>query len=333
MKINAWAAESKGAAMTPFSFDVEAPADHHCIIEVKACGICHSDIHMIDNDWALSKYPLVPGHEVVGEVVEVSSSVSHLKVGDRVGVGWQGAACMECPACRRGDENLCKDSKGLIVEDRGGFADHLTVDSRFAFRLPDGIDTSVAGPLLCGGVTVFSALRHAGMTSGKRVGVIGVGGLGHMAVQFARKLGNHVTAFTTSDDKAEFASELGAHEAVLVPKGEAPKPLSYGLDVLLNTVALELDWAAYIGLLAGDGTITFVAAPPSITVPFFPLLTQRRRVMGSPIGGRSIMGEMLDVADTHGVAPIVEVFPMAKINEALQKVRDNTVRYRAVLTP
>jgi len=332
MKVNAWSAPAPGAALERFEYELGEVGDLEVVVEVSRCGICHSDIHMVDDDWQMTTYPLIPGHEVVGRVVERGRGVTHLDLGDRVGVGWQAAACMTCGDCLRGDENLCDDHRGLIVGGHGGFASALKVDSRFAFRLPDGIADDAGGPLLCGGVTVYSALRSAGMTSGQRVGVIGVGGLGHLAVLFASRLGNRVTVFTTSEDKAELAASLGAHEAVVVKTGEAPPRPKSGLDLLLNTVPAQLDWGAYLRWLGSDGTLVLVAGPGEpMPIAFWDLLGKRRRLMGSPIGGRAVMTEMLTLADRHGIAPIVEVSPLEEVNAALDRLRANAVRYRAVL--
>ncbi len=332
MNVHAWAALHQGQSLTPYEFQTSSPKGHECIIKVRACGICHSDLHMIDNDWFMSRYPLVPGHEVVGEVTELGSAVTHLRVGDRVGVGWQSNSCLQCRDCLAGNENLCDKNEGLIVTGYGGFADYVKVDSRFAFAIPDGLDSNIAGPLLCGGVTVYSALRHAGMSSGQEIGVIGVGGLGHMAVQFASRLGNRVTVFTTSDDKAKLAAEVGAKEA-LVARASQPLPTpSRKLNVLINTAPHALDWASYLNTLDSDGTMVFVAGPSEpISLPFFGMMLKRRRVMGSPIGGRSIIMETLNVAEQFHIKPIVETYPMAEINAALTKARQNQVRYRAVL--
>lgn len=243
------------------------------------------------------------------------------------------SSCLQCTDCLKGNENLCDQNQGLIVNGYGGFADYLAVDSRFAFPIPAGIETEVAGPLLCGGVTVYSALRHAGMSSGQEIGVIGVGGLGHMAVQFASRLGNSVTVFTTSEDKAEFANKLGARHVVVVPPGQSPPAPTRQLDIIISTVPQSLDWAAYIEYLSSDGTFTLVGVPPDpLTIPLWGLLSKRRRLMASPIGGRAMIMEMLSVAERFGIKPIVETFPMEQANEAMQKVRDNKVRYRAVLT-
>ncbi|MGB8701138.1 MAG: NAD(P)-dependent alcohol dehydrogenase [Thermosynechococcaceae cyanobacterium] len=333
MQINAFAALEQGAALQPFSFQAAPLKAFDCAIKVMACGICHSDIHMIHNDWDMSRYPLVPGHEVIGEVVDVGSQVTHLKEGDRVGVGWQQAACMHCLDCMRGDHNLCDQAEGLIVSGYGGFADYMVVDSRFAFILPDGISTQSAGPILCGGATVYSGLRNAGMTSGQNVGVIGMGGLGHLAIQFASRLGNRVTVFTTSPDKAEFATNLGAHEAILVPPGSSPPLPMRKLNVLINTANQALDWLGYVNHLDSNGTFVFVGIPSEpFTIPVTPLTSKQRRIMGSEIGSPATITEMLQIVDQFGIQPMVEMFPLAQANEALQKVRENKVRYRAVLT-
>ncbi|MCL1475280.1 NAD(P)-dependent alcohol dehydrogenase [Argonema antarcticum] len=333
MEINALAAYQSGETLKPYSLNPGQAQNYDCLIKVLACGICHSDISMVDNEWGQSRYPLVPGHEVVGEVVEIGSQVKHLKIGDRVGVGWQMSSCLQCRDCLKGNENLCNESKGLIVNGYGGFADYVALDSRFAFAIPAGIETEIAGPLLCGGITVYSALRHAGMTSGQEIGVIGVGGLGHMAVQFASKLGNKVTVFTTSQDKAEFATQLGASHVVVVPPGESPPAPSRQLDIIISTVPQSLDWGAYLEYLNSDGTFTIVGvAIEPLSIPLWPLLSKRRRIMGSPIGGRAMIMEMLSVASNFGIKPIVETFPFEQVNEAMEKVRANKVRYRAVLT-
>jgi len=333
MQINALAALEKGAPLQPFSFQSAPLKSFDCAIKVMACGICHSDIHMIHDDWDISRYPLVPGHEVIGEVVEVGSQVTHLKTGDRVGVGWQQGACMQCRDCLKGHQNLCDQAEGLIVSGYGGFADYMVVDSRFAFLLPEGISTESAGPILCGGVTVYAGLRNAGMGSGQEIGVIGIGGLGHLAVQFASRLGNRVTVFTTSADKAEFATQLGAHEAILVPAGGSPPLPVNRLNIIINTANQALDWLGYVNYLDSNGTFVFVGMPSEpLTIPVTPLTSKQRRIMGSEIGSPAMITEMLDVVEKFGIQPMVELFPLAQANEALQRVLDNKVRYRAVLT-
>ncbi len=325
------AAMEQGADLQPWTREAPAIRSHECLIKVRSCGICHSDIHMIDNDWGTSRYPLVPGHEVVGEVVECGDAVRGLRPGTRVGIGWQSSSCGTCMDCLRGDENLCDRSEGLIVQGYGGFSAHVVVDARFAFPIPDGIETDEAGPLLCGGATVYSALRYAGMRGGQEIGVIGIGGLGHMAVQFAARLGNRVTVFTSSPDKAEFAATLGAVDAVMV--GEDGRPQTKRrFDIILNTAPRHLAWNSWLNRLDSDGTLTFVGIPGGAAeIELGVLLGKRRRIMASAIGSPAVITEMLSIADRFGVRPMIETFPLEEVNRALQRVRDNTVRYRAVV--
>ncbi|MGC8916671.1 MAG: NAD(P)-dependent alcohol dehydrogenase [Thermoanaerobaculum sp.] len=331
MNVRGWAAREPGATLVPLEYELELASPFDVIVAVEACGICHSDIHMIDNDWRMSTYPLVPGHEVVGKVVAKGEAVEGLELGQRVGIGWQASACMTCPDCLAGNENLCDAHQGLIVTGKGGFASHVKVDGRFAFPFPESLPAE-AGPLLCGGVTVYSALRYAGMGSGQRVGVIGLGGLGHMAVLFASRLGNEVTVFTTTAGKAGEAEKLGASRAFVVGPGQSPPSPPYRLDVLLCTVPYPQDWVAYLNWLGSDGTLVLVAGGPQpLKIPFWALLGKRRRIMASPIGGRAILAEMLDLAARFRILPQVEIFPLKDVNAALEKVRNNQVRYRAVL--
>lgn len=331
----ALAAMEKGAPLTRWEFDCGPLKTQECRVKVLACGLCHSDVHCIDDDWKVSRYPLVPGHEVVGEVVEIGVSVDNLKIGDRVGISWQCASCGLCRDCLRGNENLCDANKGLIVDGYGGFADFVQLDARWAFPLPENLETNLAGPLLCAGVTTYASLRDAGMSSGQRIGVVGIGGLGHLAVQFAAKLGNHVTAFTTSEDKAVFARELGAHEAVVLPRdGQFPAPPApeKRLDILLITATADLDWAGALEWLGSDGALSVASVPErDLQIPVFALQNKRRRVTGSNVGSRHVIQETLQIAADYGVKPIVELFPFDAVNEAIERVRENRVRYRAVL--
>ncbi len=331
MRINALAAAAKGAGLTRFEYEAPELGPHDVLVKVETCGVCRSDVHMIDDDWRFSRYPLVPGHEVVGTVARAGSGLGGLAPGDRVGVGWQRSACLACQDCRSGNENLCDQARSLVGDGHGGFGDHVVVDGRFAFKLPEGLAPESAGPLLCGGITVYSALKHAGMASGQEIGVLGVGGLGHLGVQFAARLGNRVTAFTASKDKARRAGELGAAEVVVTQGGKAPGKLARKLDLLLVTAPAALDWNPWLELLATDGVVTFVAASAQAKIRLDLLMAKRRRVQGSLIGGRAEIAEMLEVAARHGVRPQVELFPLAEANAAIRKVRDNTVRHRAVL--
>ncbi len=335
MKVHALAAYGPGETLRPFEYETGPVEGHQVLLKVDACGLCHSDIHVIDNDWGGPTFPVVPGHEAVGTVVEVGPAVTHLHPGDRVGVGWQSGACLHCQDCLRGDAQMCEvDNRATIIHQYGGFGDHLLVDSHFAFPIPDGLGSDIAGPLLCGGITVYSGLRHAGMTGGQEIGVVGIGGLGHLAVQFAAKLGNRVTVFTSSPDKAEFAARLGAHEAVIVGRdGTVPDKPSRRLNIIIDTVAAAKDYNAYLNCLDSDGVFNLVGIPNDpIELSVFAFQDKRRRIMGSPIGSPAEIREMLALCAQYGIAPLVETFPSERANDAIQRVRDNKVRYRAVLT-
>lgn len=332
MKINAFAVRERGQLLTPWTYETPGLQPHEVLIKVRACGICHSDVHMMDNDWQMTRYPLVPGHEAVGEIIERGSAVTQLKNGARVGVGWQRSACGECEDCLSGRDNMCDQSTGVISHGYGGFADHLVMDSCYCFPIPDEIATEFAGPLMCGGITVYGGLRAAGMGSGLRIGVVGVGGLGHLAVQFASRMGNLVTAITTSADKAEEAAKLGAHDAILIKQGELSKRPARPFHIIVNTAPVATPADLYLNLLGADGVLCYVGAPVEpISVQVFSLLLKRRRLMGSPIGSRALILEMLENAARFGVRPTIETFPLAEVNTAIEKVRRNTIRYRAVL--
>ena len=323
----------------PWQLELPPLGAGECRVRVLACGVCHSDIHCVDDDWKASRYPLVPGHEVVGEVTEVGANVTNVKVGERVGVSWQCASCGECRDCARGNENLCDDNQALILSNYGGFAETVQLDARWAFPLPDALETALAGPLLCAGVTVYASLIDAGMNSDggekQRIGVVGLGGLGHLAIQFASKLGHRVTAFTTSPDKAEFAREMGAHEVIIAPADgsfAAPPARDERLDILLITATADLDWAGALEWLDSDGALSVASVPESdLQIPVFALQNKRRRVTGSNVGSREIIAQTLRVAADCGVRPIVETFGFDEINAAFARVRAGDVRFRAVL--
>lgn len=332
MQIQALAAEKARSALSPFAYAAGAPGPHDCLIEIETCGICHSDVHMIDNDWGIAQYPLVPGHEIIGRVREVGREVQALRVGDRVGVGWQSGSCHACEYCDAGQENLCDQNQGTIVGRHGGFANAIVVDSRFCFAIPEGLSSVAAAPLLCAGVTVYCGLKYAGLRAGARVAVIGAGGLGHLAVQFAARAGAHVTVFTSSADKFAEAAKLGAENAVL---SDGPRPgdaRGASFDLILSTAPVDLDWNAYLQLLRADGSLCLVGVPTKpMRINAALLMAKRRRILSSPIGGSVDMREMLAFADAKGVAPITETFALADANQALDRVRANSVRYRAVL--
>ena len=301
-------------------------------IEITHCGICRSDLHLIDNDWSTSTYPLVPGHEIVG-VIGPTGPAGSFRAGQRVGMGWQRSACFECELCRAGHENLCLRQEATCVGQMGGFAERIRADERFVFEIPAGLDSATAAPLLCGGVTVFAPLRRWQIGAGATVGVIGIGGLGQLALGFLRALGCRTIAFTSSPDKRAVAARLGADE---VAASNAPREIlahANRLDFLLCTAPARLDWISYLQTLKPNGILCFVGVPPGLLqIPASVLLTGQRVICGSDIGSPSMIREMLAFAAAHRVRAEVETAPLADVNAALTRVRENRVRYRMVLT-
>jgi uncharacterized zinc-type alcohol dehydrogenase-like protein len=305
---------------------------HDVEIGISHCAICHSDLHLISNDWGISQYPFIPGHEIIGQVAAVGAAVRTLNPGQRVGLGWQANSCGDCEWCARGMENLCPFSEPTCVRRHGGYADRVRANARFVFPIPEALDSEQAAPLLCGGITVYNPLRSHHVNPSSRVGVIGIGGLGHMAIQFARVFGAEVTAFSTSSAKEAEARALGAHRFVNTRETRALKEVFGTFDFILSTVDADQDWAIYTQALRPTGTLCLVGAPPSaVAVPASALIGGIRAITGSPIGSPSQIREMLDVAARHGVKAQTERFPMAKANEAIERVKKNKVRYRAVL--
>lgn len=330
--IQGLAAHAAGAELLPFRYDPGELGMQEVEIGITHCGICHSDLHLISNDWGISQYPFIPGHEIIGTITAVGSRVRSLNVGQRVGLGWQSNSCGECEWCSRGLENLCASMEATCVHRNGGYASRVRANSRFVMRIPDALSSEQAAPLLCGGITVYSPLRDHDVNPSSRVGVVGIGGLGHIAIQFARVFGAEVIAFSTSTGKEEEARALGAHHFVHSRESKSMKEVAGSLDFILNTANADQDWNVYIQALRPTGTLCFVGVPPSpVSLQAFPLISGIRTVTGSPIGSPQKMREMLEVAARHGVKATTEAFAMAKANEAIEKVKKNKVRYRAVL--
>lgn len=326
------AAHAAGAELLPFRYDPGPLGPMEVEIGISHCGICHSDLHLICNDWGISQYPFIPGHEVIGSVSAVGADVKSLKVDQRVGLGWQSNSCGVCEWCSQGMENLCLSAEATCVHRHGGYADRVKANARFVFPIPEGLDSENAAPLLCGGITVYNPMRSHGVNPSTRLGVIGIGGLGHLAIQFARVFGAEVTAFSTSPAKEKEARELGAHHFVNTRESRGLKELAGSFDFILNTANADEDWGVYLQALRPNGTLCFVGVPPKpVTVPAFALISGNRTVTGSPIGSPQRIREMLEVAARHGVKAQTELFPMAKVNEAIEKVKKGKVRYRAVL--
>jgi uncharacterized zinc-type alcohol dehydrogenase-like protein len=327
-----YAAKAKGEKLQPFEFDPGELGADQVEVAVEYCGICHSDLSMLDNEWGATKYPLVPGHEVIGKVVALGTNAKKLKVGQRVGIGWISGSCMECKPCLSGDQNLCLTSEGTIVKRYGGFANRVRAQWPWAIPVPEALDPAKAGPLFCGGVTVFNPILQANVKGTERVGVIGIGGLGHMALSFLSAWGCDVTAFTSSDSKHEEAKKLGAHHVVNSRDSAQLKKIAGSLDYVISTVNAPLDWKAVIGTLAPRGRLHFagVVLQP-IPVEVFALISAERFISGSPTGNPVVVAEMLDFCARHTIAPITELYPMSKVNEALDHLRAGKARYRVVL--
>jgi len=330
--IHAYAATSAKGALQPFEFDPGEIKPDEVEISVSHCGICHSDLSMLDNDWGMSAYPFVAGHEVAGTVVALGSDAKGLKIGQRVGLGWSAHSCLSCPECLSGEHNLCPTTQATIVGRHGGFADRVRAQWTWVRPLPDELDMAKVGPLLCGGVTVFSPLLIHNISPTARVGVIGIGGLGHMALQFANKWGCEVHAFTTSDSKEAEARQLGAHYVHNTRHPDALKSLSGSLDLIISTINVPQDVSALLETLAPKGRFHVVGAVlEPMEVPAFSLILGQKSVSGSPTGSPSAIDAMLNFSARHAVAPVIETFPMSKINDALEHLRSGKARYRVVL--
>lgn len=333
MKVKAYAAFGKGQELKPYEFETGTLQPHEVLIRITHCGICHSDVHLIDNDWGTSVYPLVPGHEIVGIVSEIGDSVTHLKIGQRVGVGWQSGSCMQCEWCIGGDENLCPDEVDTCVGRPGGFAEAIRTDSRFAFPLPENLSSESAAPLLCAGITVYSPLRNLGVQASWRIGVVGVGGLGHLALQFARAFGCEVTAFSSHADKGSEAKKFGAHHFVHTQEAAQLTAMASTQDLIISTLNHTANWKEYINILRPKGILCVVgAAAEPMAVPAGMLITANKAIVGSNTGNRRTIREMLDFAARHGIRAQAEVLPFQKANEAVQKVRRGEARFRIVLS-
>lgn len=327
-----YAAPEAGKPLEPFSFEPRPLGAKDVEIAISHCGICHSDLHLVNNDWRMSRYPLVPGHEIVGTVAQLGADVRGLAPGQRVGVGWQSGSCGACEWCERGDENLCAGSVATCNPGPGGFADRIRVSARFALPIPEALPSRDAAPLLCGGITVYTPLREHGIGAHSRVGVIGVGGLGHLALQFARALGSEVTAFSTSPDKETEARALGAHHFITTRERSALKAVRGSFDFILSTVTADLPWTDYVAALRPRGTLCLVgAAPSAVALPAFALIGANKKLSGSNTGSPALIREMLQVAARTGVRARTEPFRLQDVNTALGRVARNEVRYRAVL--
>jgi uncharacterized zinc-type alcohol dehydrogenase-like protein len=336
----AYSAASETSRLAADTIPRRNPTDRDVQIEILFCGICHSDLHQVRNEWREAMptvYPCVPGHEIVGRVTKVGSAVTTYKPGDLVAVGCLVDSDQTCPNCREGLEQFCPNftltynspDKHLGGVTYGGYSDSIVVDERFVLRVPANLDLAGAAPLLCAGITTYSPMRHWGVTKGQKVGVVGLGGLGHMGVKFANALGAHVVVFTTSPGKTEDALRLGADEVVISRDADEMMKHAVSFDFILDTVSADHDINAYLNLLRRDGNLTLVGAPEKpLAVSAFSLLMGRRSLSGSPIGGIAETQEMLDFCGKHNITADVEVIPIQQVNEAYERLLKSDVKYR-----
>jgi uncharacterized zinc-type alcohol dehydrogenase-like protein len=336
----AYSAASATSQLASTKIKRRDPTDRDVQIEILFCGICHSDLHSVRNEWSefmATNYPIVPGHEIVGRVTEIGSAVTKHKPGDLVAVGCMVDSDHSCPQCKADLEQFCPNmvltfnspDKHIGGFTYGGYSESIVVDERFVLRVPSNLDPAAAAPLLCAGITTYSPMHHWGVTKGKKVGVVGLGGLGHMAVKFAHALGAHVVVFTTSPNKTEDALRLGADEVVVSRNADEMKKHTDSFDFILDAVSADHDINAYINLVGRDGNLTMVGAPAEpLRVPAFSLIMRRRSLSGSAIGGIAETQEMLDFCGKHSITADVEVIPIQKVNEAYARLLKSDVKYR-----
>src|SRR5229473_2147946 len=339
-KAKAYSAANATSPLASTTITRRDPTEHDVQIEILYCGICHSDLHQVRNEWSgvmPTVYPCVPGHEIVGRVTKAGSAVTKFKQGDLAAVGCMVDSDGACPECLAGQEQFCPNftltynfpDKHLGGVTYGGYSESIVVDQRFVVRVPQNLDLAGTAPLLCAGITTYSPMRHWGVGRGKKVGVVGLGGLGHMGVKFAHALGAHVVVFTTSPSKKEDARRLGADEVVISRNGDEMQKHAGSFDFILDAVSADHDINAYINLLRRDGNLTMVGAPEKpLSVSAFGLIMGRRSLSGSPIGGIAETQEMLDFCGEHGITADVEVIPIQKVNEAYERLVKSDVKYR-----
>ncbi|MFC3151431.1 NAD(P)-dependent alcohol dehydrogenase [Litoribrevibacter euphylliae] len=330
--IKAYAAFEPSGELTPFEYDPGELGPNDVEIKVEFCGICHSDLSMLNNEWGMTSYPFVPGHEVIGTISAVGHQVTQFSEGDLVGLGWHSDYCHDCRSCNTGDHNLCDEAAGTIVGRHGGFADKVRADATSVVALPSHIDKAIAGPLFCAGITVFNPLVQFNIKPTDRVAVIGIGGLGHLALQFLNAWGCHVTAFTSSEQKQKEALEMGAHAVINSTDKNAIKAAAKQFDLIISTVDVKLDWNRYINTLAPKGRLHFVGATlEPLDISVFGLMDAQRSVSSSPVGSPSTIATMLDFAGRHDIKPIIEEFSFDQINDAMKRLESGDARYRIVL--
>lgn len=341
IKTRGYAAPSAKAPLAPFDFERRDPREHDVLIDIKYCGICHSDIHQARNEWGNSIFPMVPGHEISGIVAKVGSKVKKFQVGDKVGVGCMVDSCRQCPHCKKGLEQFCVEGStgtyNALERDKktptfGGYSDHITVDENFVLRIPENIPLDEAAPLLCAGITTYSPLKHWKAGPGKKVAIIGLGGLGHIAVKIAHAMGAEVTVLSHTLNKIKDGKRMGATNFFATSDPETFTKLHGYFDLIICTVSVAIDWNLYLNLLNIEGSMVILGAPSDpVSIGAFPLIMGRRSLSGSLIGGIKETQEMLDFCSKHKIKCEIELIPIQKVNEAYERAIHSDVHYRFVI--
>ena len=328
----AYAATEAGKALELIEYtDTPLGADE-VEIAVEYCGICHSDLSMLKNEWGLTAFPFVPGHEVIGTISSVGETVTHLQIGQRVGLGWHAGYCLTCEECLEGHHNLCASSRPTIMGRHGGFADTVRAQAVSFAAIPESLNAQEAGPLLCGGMAVYNPLVQMNISPNAHVGIIGIGGLGHLALKFSRAWGCEVTAFTSSESKASEAIELGAHQTIHSRDQDAIKGAARSFDLILSTVNVPLDWNNYMATLKPRGRMHMLGAVTEpLNINLIPMMFNQLSLSSSPVGSPATIRKMLAFAARHNIVPVTEHFPMSQVNEALEHLESGKARYRIIL--
>ena len=335
-----YAAQSAKAPLGPFSFDRREAREHDVVIDIKFCGICHSDIHQARDEWGGSIFPMVPGHEIAGIVTAVGSGVTKYKVGDKVGVGCFVDSCRQCAECVKGDDNYCLVGMNATYNGRekdgtptyGGYSDHIVVDENYVLSIPDNLPLDAAAPLLCAGITLYSPLKHWNAGPGKKVAIVGLGGLGHMGVKLSHAMGAHTTVLSQSMKKADDGKRLGADEFYAMSDPETVKKLAGSFDLIISTVGVAMDYSPLLSMLKKDGSLVLVGAPEDVsTFHSFGVIMGRKSIAGSMIGSIKETQEMLDFCGENNIVSDIEITPIDKVNEAYERMLKSDVRYRFVI--
>jgi uncharacterized zinc-type alcohol dehydrogenase-like protein len=330
--IRGWAVHAPKEKLKLFNFNTGPLGSEEVEIDIEHCGICHADLSMIKNEWGMSQYPFIPGHEVVGKISAVGSHAKNLQIGQKVGVGWNAISCMHCHECMTGQHNLCVKAVPTMVGHQGGYADKIRIHWAWAIPLPQMIDIADIGPLMCGGIAVFAPLLIFDIKPTNHIGIIGVGGLGHMGIKFAKAWGCEITAFTSQPEKAQAAKDFGAHHVVSSQDSAAILKMASTLDMLMVTSDVTLDWQSLMKTLKPNGRLHLLGAVlEPLSVSALDLIFGQKNISGSPTGSPSMLSAMLDFAARHDIKPKVEHFPMSKVNEALAHLEQGKARYRIVL--